>query len=77
MTDNVQTVTVITLMALLVIDRTMTATFRAAALRRIRQDGGITGETFQTKSLYYHSHNMERTIQYKLRTPKTNSLNHL
>lgn len=43
--DNVQMMTVITLMMVMVIDRTMTATSRAAVLRRIKQDGGSTGET--------------------------------
>lgn len=55
-------------MVVLVIGRTMTATYRAAVLRRIRQDGGLTGETFQIKCLYYYSHNMGRTIQCKVRT---------
>lgn len=50
-TDNVQTMTVITLV--MVIDRTMTATFRAAVLRRIRQDGGSTGETIQINPSMY------------------------
>lgn len=38
--------TPITLTLVMLIDRTMTATFRAAVLWRIRQDGGSTGETF-------------------------------
>lgn len=47
--------TVITLTVLSLITRTMTATFRAAVLRRIRQDGGSTGETAQMKSVHFHS----------------------
>ena len=32
---------------MVIIDRTMTVTFKAAVLRRIRQAGGSTGEAFQ------------------------------
>lgn len=52
--DNMQMMTVLTLMLVIVIDRTMTATSRAAVLRRIRQDGGSTGETFQINLSVYH-----------------------
>ena len=48
-TDNVQMTTVVTLMMVMITDRTMTATFRAVVLRRIKQDGGSTGESFQIK----------------------------
>lgn len=39
---------------MLPINRTMTATFRAAALRRTRQDGGSTGETPHVKDVHLH-----------------------
>lgn len=39
----------IVIMLLMVFDRTTTATFRAAAPRRTRRDGGSTGEIFQMK----------------------------
>lgn len=42
---SMQMITVLTLVVL-VTDRTMTGTFRAAVLRRIRQVGGSTGEIF-------------------------------
>lgn len=42
-----------TVITLMVIDRTMTASFRAAVLRRIRQDGGSTGENFQINPNVY------------------------
>lgn len=54
-------------MVVLVIGRTMTALYRAAVLRRIRLDGGLTGETLQIKYLYYYSCDMGRTIQCKVR----------
>lgn len=44
---------VIILTILMVTDRTMTATFRAAVPRRMRQVGGSTGETFHIKSNVY------------------------
>lgn len=39
---------------MLLINRTMTATFGAAVLRRTRQDGGSTGETPHKKGVHWH-----------------------
>lgn len=47
--------TVITLTMVSLITRTTTAIFRATVLRRIRRDGGSTGETAQMKSVHIHS----------------------
>ncbi len=55
----------------MIIDRIMTVTFRATVLRRIRQDGGSTGETFQRNpsvhNILYHRENL--TVQAKNTVP--------
>lgn len=46
--------TVITLTMVSLVTRTTTATFRETVLRRIRQDGGSTGESTQIYELRYN-----------------------